>query len=42
MSPKQAADSWGVSLRTVMTWIKSAKIEFVQPAGPRGRILIPR
>ena len=42
MSPKQAAAVFGVSLSTMMRWIKDSRIETVQPAGPRGRILIPR
>jgi excisionase family DNA binding protein len=42
MSPKQAADYYGVCLHTIMRWINAGKLAVLQPAGPRGRILIPR
>ena len=42
MSPKQAAAHYGVALNTIMRWINAGKIAVLQPAGPRGRILIPR
>jgi excisionase family DNA binding protein len=42
MTPKQAAEHYGVHLNTVMKWIRDGKLESIQPAGPRGNILIPR
>lgn len=42
MSPKQAAAHFGVSVNTIMNWIKKGRLEALQPAGPYGRLLIPK
>ncbi len=42
MSLKQTAAHYGVSTKTIMKWIETGKLESIQPAGPNGRILIPR
>ena len=42
MSPKQAAEHFGVSVTTILRWIKKGSITALQPAGRYGRLLIPR
>lgn len=42
MSPKQAAAHFGISVTTVLRWVKDGHIEALQPAGRYGRLLIPR
>lgn len=42
VSPQEFAELSGLSLSTVHRYLKSGRIEFVQPGGPRSRILISR
>ena len=42
ITPKQAAEHFGVHYNTILSWIKSGSIKFIQPYGPGGRLLIPR
>lgn len=36
------ADHFGVSVKTVISWIKGGKLQAVQPAGENGVYRIPR
>ncbi len=40
-SPEEFAAQTGLSIATVRRYIDKGKVPSVQPAGPRGRILIP-
>jgi hypothetical protein len=40
LSPQQFSDLSGLSIATVRRYLKAGMLSFVQPAGPRGRILI--
>jgi excisionase family DNA binding protein len=42
MSPKEAAEHFGVHVNTILNWIKAGKIQAIQPAGRYGRLMIPR
>src|SRR5690348_3372943 len=41
LSPKEFSELSGLSLATIHRYIKNGKLPYRQPAGPRGRILIP-
>lgn len=41
LSPQQFSDSSGLSIATVRRYLRDGKLPFVQPGGPRGRLLIP-
>lgn len=41
LSPDEYSLASGLSIATVHRYLKAGKVPFVQPAGPRGRILIP-
>jgi hypothetical protein len=40
LSPKQFSQHSGLSIATVHRYLKAGRLPYVQPAGPRGRILI--
>ena len=41
LTVKEAAKNWRVAERTVRRWAKAGKIPSWQPAGKRGRLLVP-
>ncbi len=41
LSPEEFSELSGLSLATIHRYLKSGKLPYRQPAGPRGRILIP-
>lgn len=41
LSPKELCELSGLSLATIHRYLKKGKLPYRQPAGPRGRILIP-
>jgi hypothetical protein len=41
LSPQEFSRVTGLSLATVHRYLRSGKVRHLQPAGPRGRILIP-
>ncbi len=41
-SPRQFAAFSGLALATIRRYLAEGRLPFVQPAGPRGRVLIPR
>jgi hypothetical protein len=41
LSPQQFSQLTGLSLATVHRYLKSGKLSYLQPGGPRSRILIP-
>ncbi len=41
LSPKEFSQFSGLSLATIHRYLKMGKLPYRQPAGPRGRILIP-
>ena len=42
VTPKEVAGHYGVTVNTVRQWIKDERVPSVQPAGPGGRVFIPR
>jgi excisionase family DNA binding protein len=42
MSLKEAAAHFGVNWKTIKRWIESGRIKAIQPAGPGGRLFIPK
>jgi len=40
-SPEQFSAASGLSIATIRRYLRDRKLPFVQPGGPRGRILIP-
>ena len=41
LSPKEFSQLSGLSLATVHRYLKAGKLPFLQPGGPRSRVLIP-
>ena len=41
LSPEQFSELSGLSIATIRRYVRACKLPFVQPGGPRGRILIP-
>jgi predicted DNA-binding transcriptional regulator AlpA len=41
LSPKEFSEFSGLSLATIHRYLRNGKLPYRQPAGPRGRILIP-
>jgi hypothetical protein len=41
LSPQEFSRFSGLSLATVHRYLRRGKVRYLQPAGPRGRILIP-
>ncbi len=42
MTVKETADLYKVRRETIQRWISTGRIKALQPAGPRGKIFIPR
>jgi hypothetical protein len=41
VSPQEFSDQSGLSIASVRRYLRDGKLPFVQPGGPRGRVLIP-
>jgi hypothetical protein len=41
VSPQEFSDPSGLSIASVRRYMRDGKLPFVQPGGPRGRVLIP-
>jgi hypothetical protein len=41
VSPQEFSDQSGLSIASVRRYLRGGKLPFVQPGGPRGRVLIP-
>ncbi len=41
LSPREFSELSGLSLATIHRYLKNGKLPYRQPAGPRGRVLIP-